>query len=294
MKQLQITFLLLSLFFCSLSSLSQTSFPPDNYPSSVNVYADKEVSKNISVEKIEYVGPYTDEKFDGYQFKLSGKTASDINDNKLILVCYILPGNELRTATTCVIPPTKKGKSFTTDIKIKKIIPDFGSDDLMAFMPENFNGFMLTYTNPVRSQLKNGEIGVKIQSSIPDQQDFIMVEVMAEFPGGMSGLMNFLSKNIRYPESALLKDIQGMVIVSFSIDENGKITDPSVLKGVDKDLDAEALRIVSLMPDWHAGALYGKPVKSYFTLPISFRLNPKDLAKKMPKEEKKSLKKAKN
>ncbi|MDE6290150.1 MAG: energy transducer TonB [Muribaculaceae bacterium] len=95
---------------------------------------------------------------------------------------------------------------------------------------------------------------------------------MAEFPGGMPALMRWLSSNIHYPESAQKNDIQGRVIVKFIVEKDGSITNAQVIRSVDSDLDREALRVVSKMPKWIPGKNGGMPVRSYFTLPVSFRL----------------------
>lgn len=101
---------------------------------------------------------------------------------------------------------------------------------------------------------------------------YVAVEEMAEFPGGQNELMKFLAMNIRYPESAMKNDIQGRVIVKFIITKTGKVEDPVVVKGVDPALDAEAIRVVKEMPNWTPGKVNGKPVDSYFNIPINFKL----------------------
>ena len=105
----------------------------------------------------------------------------------------------------------------------------------------------------------------------PDQI-FTAVEQPAEFPGGQEALMKWLSNNIRYPESAQQNGIQGRVTVRFVVEKDGSVSGATILKGVDKDLDAEALRVVKRMPKWQAGKNNGQSVRSYFTLPVTFRL----------------------
>lgn len=104
-------------------------------------------------------------------------------------------------------------------------------------------------------------------------QIYTAVEQPAEFPGGQSALMTFLSNNIRYPEAAQQNGISGRVIVKFVVEKDGSISSASVVKGVDKDLDAEAVRVVRRMPKWKPGKNSGQPVRSYFTLPVSFKLS---------------------
>lgn len=101
---------------------------------------------------------------------------------------------------------------------------------------------------------------------------FTAVEQQAAFPGGQAALMKWLSNNLRYPERAQQNDIQGRVIVKFVVNADGSIEQASVVKGVDKDLDAEALRVVRKMPKWQPGKNNGVAVRSYFTLPVTFKL----------------------
>lgn len=105
-----------------------------------------------------------------------------------------------------------------------------------------------------------------------EEEIFIAVEQPAEFPGGDVALMKWLSNNIRYPESAQQNDIQGRVIVKFVVEKDGSIGQVTIAKGVDKDLDREAIRVVKKMPKWQAGKNNGVAVRSYFTLPVTFRL----------------------
>lgn len=105
-----------------------------------------------------------------------------------------------------------------------------------------------------------------------EEEIFVAVEQQAEFPGGMAALMKWLSNNIRYPEAAQQNDVQGRVVVKFVVEKDGSVSQAQIVKGVDKDLDKEALRVVNKMPKWQAGKNNGVAVRSYFTLPVSFKL----------------------
>ena len=105
-----------------------------------------------------------------------------------------------------------------------------------------------------------------------EDEVFVAVEQQAEFPGGMAALMKWLSNNIRYPEAAQQNDVQGRVVVKFIVEKDGSVSQAQIVKGVDKDLDKEALRVVNKMPKWQAGKNNGVAVRSYFTLPVQFRL----------------------
>lgn len=111
------------------------------------------------------------------------------------------------------------------------------------------------------------------QPEATDDKIFQVVEDQPEFPGGMEGLMKHLSKEIKYPKEAQEKGTQGRVIVQFVVRKDGSITDAKIMKPVDPLLDAEALRVVSEMPNWIPGKQRGEAVNVRFTLPVMFRLS---------------------
>ena len=102
---------------------------------------------------------------------------------------------------------------------------------------------------------------------------FQVVEEQPMFPGGMQELMKFMQTNIRYPKEAQERGIQGRVIVQFVVNKDGSISEECVVRSVDSQLDAEAIRIIRSMPNWTPGKQRGEPVRVRFTLPVTFRLN---------------------
>ena len=106
-----------------------------------------------------------------------------------------------------------------------------------------------------------------------DEEFFMVVENMPEFPGGDLGLMKFIQKNVKYPAIAKEYNITGKVYVSFIVDRQGKVTNVKIVRGVDKNLDAEAFRVVSSLPKYKPGKQRGKAVRVMFTIPINFTLN---------------------
>ena len=100
-----------------------------------------------------------------------------------------------------------------------------------------------------------------------------VAETMPQFPGGPNALMKYLSENTKYPESAKANKIEGRVFVSFVIEKDGSITNAEVMRGIDKECDAEAVRVVSSMPKWQAGTQNGEAVRCRFTAPFIFKLN---------------------
>lgn len=97
-------------------------------------------------------------------------------------------------------------------------------------------------------------------------------EKMAEYPGGMSAMMGFLQRTLKYPKDCEAAGIEGRVVLRFVINEDGSITDMEPMQSPDERLTAEAKRVVSLMPKWTPAKDKGKIVKMRYSLPITFRL----------------------
>ena len=111
------------------------------------------------------------------------------------------------------------------------------------------------------------------EEEVEEQEIFEVVEQMPEFPnGGMAGLRQFLSKNIKYPTIAQENGTQGRVTVQFVVNADGSIVDAKVIRGVDPYLDKEALRVINSMPKWKPGMQRGKAVRVKYTVPVMFRL----------------------
>ena len=99
---------------------------------------------------------------------------------------------------------------------------------------------------------------------------FKRVDVM---PNPGYELNAYLIKNLKYPEIARKNKVEGKVMVRFIVDEQGRITDPEVTRGVGSGCDEEALRVIKNMPPWKPAMNKGKPVKVYYVLPIKFSLS---------------------
>jgi protein TonB len=97
------------------------------------------------------------------------------------------------------------------------------------------------------------------------------LEVKPEFPNGHEGLAKYLSENIKYPKKALKNGITGKVFVQFVIDKSGKVTNVVAVRGVEKSLDKEAVRVIKAMPKWKPGKKDGQPVNVKYTIPINFK-----------------------
>ena len=116
---------------------------------------------------------------------------------------------------------------------------------------------------------KNGV--VEITTKKPSD-NFVFVEEMPEFPGGVKAMKEYVYANLKYPDYALKNGIQGRVMVKFMVTKEGKVSDVKVSGHVDKALDEEAARVVSVMPNWKPGTQGGEKVDVNYELPIDFKL----------------------
>ena len=134
-------------------------------------------------------------------------------------------------------------------------------------------------TQPVEAEAVPEAVEVNTEEQAPqnaepqsDNKVYNSVEQMPEFPGGVAGLMRYLSENIKYPPEAAKNDIEGRVIVQFIIDETGQVGEVKVVRPVSDELDAEAVRVVKTLPKFEPGRQDGEAVSVWYTLPINFKL----------------------
>jgi TonB family protein len=124
-----------------------------------------------------------------------------------------------------------------------------------------------------REQTRDG-ILVKAEHYTSTGQDTIFSHpfmLMAHFPEEEKVLLQFLSDNMRYPQSAEEEGISGRVIIRFVVDTSGNIKYPKILKHLHPALDKEAMRIIKLMPKWAPGIQYGEIADTYYILPVVFK-----------------------
>lgn len=106
-----------------------------------------------------------------------------------------------------------------------------------------------------------------------DDEVFVIVEEQAEFPGGLDSMYAYIVKNLKYPEAAKEKGIEGRVFVSFIIEKDGSISNVKILRGIGGGCDEAAKEMVEKMPKWKPGTQKGKPIRCQFNLPINFELS---------------------
>jgi protein TonB len=119
------------------------------------------------------------------------------------------------------------------------------------------------------AQAKSGTFKVRKQ---PEASIVHIAEVMPKFPGGKSAMMRYLSNNIIYPDSSKENNVTGKVYVQFVIQTDGTVNNVSVLRGVNNEIDNEAIRVINAMPKWKPGMHRGEVISAQMAIPIDFKL----------------------
>ncbi|MDR1004163.1 MAG: M56 family metallopeptidase [Prevotellaceae bacterium] len=185
----------------------------------------------------------------------------------------------------------EKDGSITNEKVVRSVDPELDNEAIrvVRLMPKWEPGMQrgeavrVAFTVPVMFRLDTGNtlvetpqvVGAKVLDKSGGKAGddvFEMVEVAPQFPDGMSALMSYLSKNVKYPAAAQKRGVQGRVIVQFVVEKDGSITNATVARSVDADLDAEAIRVITGMPKWKPGMQRGEAVRVKFSVPLSFRI----------------------
>jgi protein TonB len=109
----------------------------------------------------------------------------------------------------------------------------------------------------------------------PKEEVYAVVEEVATYPGGPTEFNKFIQSNLKYPEKAIRDSIEGKCFLKFVITSEGNIRDIKILKGVTgcKECDQESVRVIKAMPKWIPAKINGKPVSSFYKVPIKFVMN---------------------
>ena len=157
-------------------------------------------------------------------------------------------------------------------MKTKKILIVPAILRILSVLAVLFVIFVLSSCATRKKALSQPPVVKEKASPAEQEMPFVVVEEMPMFPGGDSTLLAYLIKNTKYPETAKSNKIQGKVIVRFCVTSEGGVDRISVLKGVNPELDAEAVRVVATLPHFMPGKQGGRPVPVWYMVPIDFSL----------------------
>jgi TonB family protein len=124
------------------------------------------------------------------------------------------------------------------------------------------------FPKPSEVQTKDSSTTASETSETPLE----VAEIMPEFPGGTEALLSFIKDNLEYPQKAIDGQTEGRVIIRFVVNSNGEISDPTILKGINKNLDQAAIDVINKLPRWKPGQQDGQKVNVKYTLPVVFKL----------------------
>ena len=229
----------------------------------------------VKAEEVKSVENSSDEKF-----KLSGTVVEAERKNVPVMGASVLiKGTTMGTLTDMdgkFTLSVKKGDviqvSFVGYQTQSVVVKD--ESPLTILMRDDVQPMeeMVVVGQTPKEEVKYTKVEVEETEEPQEKVIFQVVEEMPEFPGGMGEAMKFLAKNIKYPVAAQQAKIEGRVIVQFVVERDGSISDIHAMRSVSPELDAEAIRVVSLMPKWKPGKQRGKAVAVKYTMPIMFRL----------------------
>lgn len=137
-----------------------------------------------------------------------------------------------------------------------------------------------TTTEPAPVKKKTGKVtaAVKVDEETAKMEKdnngyYNRTEVAPAYPGGQDALETYIMNNIEYPQQAIDNDVEGTVYVKFGVDEKGNVSNVTTVGNkLGYGLEEEAIKVVSAMPQWTAGTVKGKNVKTWRTLPITYKL----------------------
>jgi periplasmic protein TonB len=173
-----------------------------------------------------------------------------------------------------VAPPPPPPPPPTDVVQQQRYVPPQVVDSIK---PEDVKQLMTA--DQAQAEVVNKDVEVvvqqvkeEVQEAEPEEIPFIVVEENPMFPGGESALNKYIAEHLIYPEVARDNSIQGRVIIKFCVTAKGGVSQVQVLRGVDPELDKEAIRVVTGLPLFKPGKQGGKPVPVWYVLPIIFKL----------------------
>ena len=161
-------------------------------------------------------------------------------------------------------PPEAAPKIPVLSDEIEIVEDDIKVEDMFQTLEDdaNMGVDIIDYVEEVQEETVEEE-------AIP----FQLVEQKPSFNGGDANeFSKWVNKNLDYPEIAKENGVQGKVILQFTVNPDGSVSNVKVLRGVDSSLDKEAVRVVSKSPKWKPGKQRDRAVKVTYTFPVIFQL----------------------
>ncbi|MBR5117993.1 MAG: energy transducer TonB [Muribaculaceae bacterium] len=211
---------------------------------------EREKMEEIEVDEVEYIEPEKEEVI-----------PEDVQNSQKVTEFIIVADDLVKE------PPKAVDALKEDDRAVGSKDEDKGTDDITK---ETVKVEEIVVPEPKKEEKKEEP---KPEPKPKEEEVFKSAAHMPSFPGGDAALMSFINKNIKYPQVAQDNGVQGKVIVQFVVEKNGKVGEVKVARGVDKDLDREAVRVCKMLPAFSPGRnAVGDPVRVWYTLPVQFKL----------------------
>ncbi len=226
-----------------------------------------DVKRGYSIDGLDNFSAFDfyDHKFEKYSFRF----ANLIRDDKSLSAIIVKGYSEYTKKTYWFCIPHG---DFQLNQKFEAQLDLMDKSFMKAFilsMLENYqNDIIYSFINKPKSQFSLTDC----TGYTSKEQIFTIVEKQPEFIGGQTALFDWISTNIKYPESARSKHVEGTAYLGFVIEKNGCITNVEVKRGIGFGCDEEAVRLIKSMPQWNAGTQNGQAIRVAYTLPIKFKL----------------------
>lgn len=212
---------------------------------------EREKMEEVEVDEVEYIEPEKEEVIQ-----------EDIQNSQKVTEFNIVADELVKE------PPKSLDALKEDDRQVGAVDEDKGTDDITKDVVK-----VEQIVVPEKVETKPVEEKPKPEPKPQEEEVFKSAAHMPSFPGGDAALMSFINKNIKYPQVAQDNGVQGKVIVQFVVEKNGKVGEVKVARGVDKDLDREAVRVCKMLPAFSPGRnAVGDPVRVWYTLPVTFKL----------------------
>ena len=272
------------LYILPLAAASVAAFARPEVSNSLDEISSAKVSDLASIMKAD--GEKSVENLLEEKVKVAGKVVEEKNGLPVLGASIVIRGTVIGTLTDVdgnFSIVANEGDvllfSFVGMQAQSVIVPKGGAKSMVVSMKDdvqNLDEVMVVgyaaYEDEV-VEAKSIKLPKEEKKENEEQVIFQVVEEMPNFPGGMNECMKFLARNIKYPVLAQEAKIEGRVIVQFVVDRDGSVNDIKVVRSISPQLDAEAVRVIGLMPKWNPGKQRGKAVAVKYTMPIQFRLD---------------------
>lgn len=274
----------IGVIYMTHTATAQTTFslPPKAFPAKVPFKCDAGVDSYWHVTSITCTGRANG----GYKFQIKG-IAGKTSSSMTIDLFYLMPGNRIQVAGAYFFPDIEEGKSFSFEI-----ISAFS-----GYAPSKFNGFLIS-SEILQRKLLNEQRKAETPSNDTSERQLSVpatenakperkperiidankiykgseVDREPAYPGGNMGLLSDISKSIRYPKVCKDNGIEGDVLVSFVVEQDGSVSNVTAVRRVQPNLNSEAERVVRSLRRWTPGAIQGQPVRVEMTVLVKFRL----------------------